>query len=66
MLHLEVEAILPVVSLRIVEEELIAIEILDHQKPVAPRAILDRYTPGLVFCSRGDLGLRLGIQGNEQ
>ena len=32
---------------RIVEEELIAIGIIDHQKPVAPRTLLDRNALGL-------------------
>src|SRR5258708_7863866 len=57
---------------RIVEEELIAVEIIDHQKPVAPRTLLDRNALGLEFCAqgvqRGDRGLarlRLGVQGNE-
>jgi hypothetical protein len=38
-------------SRRIVEEELIAVEIIDHQKPVAPRTILDRNALGLEFCA---------------
>src|SRR5260370_16698091 len=55
---------------RIVEEELIAVGIIDHQNPVAPRTLLDRNTPGLEFrtqrVQRGDLGLaRFDVQGNE-
>src|ERR1700688_3420339 len=57
---------------RIVEEELIAVEIIDHQKPVAPRTRLDRNALGLEFraqrVQRGDRGLarlRLDVQGNE-
>ena len=34
---------------RIVEEELIAIGIIDNQEPVAPGTFLDRYTLGLKF-----------------
>ena len=34
---------------RIVEEELIAVGIVDHQEPVAPRTILDRNALGLEF-----------------
>src|SRR5258706_10824481 len=62
---------------RIVEEELIAVGIIDHQKPVAPRTLLDRNALGLEFAAqrvqRGDRGLarlplarpRLDVQGNE-
>src|ERR1700677_334321 len=57
---------------RIVEEELIAVEIIDHQKAVAPRTLLDRNALCLKFCAqriqRGDCGLtarRLHVQGNE-
>src|SRR5258708_24247675 len=57
---------------RIVEEELIAVEIIDHQKPVAPRTLLDRNAPGLEFCAQrvqcGDCALarrRLDVQRNE-
>src|SRR5467141_4105433 len=57
---------------RIVEEELIAVGIIDHQKPVAPRTLLDRNALGLEFraerVQRGDRGLarrRLDVQGNE-
>ena len=46
---------------RIVEEELIAVGIIDHQKPVAPRTLLDRNALGLEFraqrVQRGDRGL---------
>src|SRR5579883_1714644 len=55
---------------RIVEEELIAIGIVDHNTPVTPRTFLNRNTPGLelraqcIHCR--DLGLaRFGIQRNE-
>src|SRR5260221_483319 len=54
---------------RIVEEELIAVGIIDHQKPVAPRTLLDRNALGLEFraqrVQRGDRGLarrRLDVQ----
>jgi len=51
---------------RIVEEELIAIGIIDHQKSITPRTLLDRNAIGLEFCAqrvqRGDLRLRLGVQ----
>src|SRR5271155_4225841 len=57
---------------RIVEEELIAVEIIDHQEPVAPQTLLDRNALGLEFraqrVQRGDRGLarlRLDVQGNE-
>ncbi len=57
---------------RIVEEELIAVGIVDHQKPVAPRTLLDRNALGLEFraqpVQRGDRGIarrRLDVQGNE-
>src|ERR1700730_17925697 len=57
---------------RIVEEELIAVGIIDHQEPVAPRTLLDRNAPGLEFraerVQRGNRGLarrRLDVQGNE-
>src|SRR5271170_4102010 len=57
---------------RIVEEELIAVGIIDHQEPVAPRTLLDRDAFGLEFraqrIQRGDRGLarrRLYVQGNE-
>src|SRR5260370_16778758 len=46
---------------RIVEEELIAVGIIDHQNPVAPRTLLDRNTFGLEFRTQrvqpGDPGL---------
>src|SRR5271154_6119441 len=54
---------------RVVEEELIAVGIIDHQETVAPRTFLDRNALGLEFraqrVQRGDLRLRLGVQGNE-
>src|SRR6202453_2692987 len=57
---------------RVVEEELIAVGIVDHQEAVAPRTFLDRNTLGLEFgaqrVERGDPGLgRLlfGVQRNE-
>jgi hypothetical protein len=57
---------------RIVEEELIAVGIVDHRDPVAPRTLLDRNAPGLEFraqsVQRGDRGLarrRLDVEGNE-
>src|SRR5580698_11156472 len=54
---------------RIVEEELIAVGIIDHQEAVAPRTLLDGSALGLEFraqrVQRGDLRLRLGVQGNE-
>src|SRR5258708_36204246 len=57
---------------RIVKEELIAVEIIDHQKPVAPRTLLDRNALGLEFCAqrvqRSDRALArrwLDVQGNE-
>src|ERR1039458_8637411 len=54
---------------RVVEEELIAVGIIDHQEPVAPRTLLDRNALGLEFraqrVQRGDLRLRLEVQGNE-
>jgi len=34
---------------RIVEEELIAVGIIDHQEPVTPRTLLDRNAHGLEF-----------------
>src|SRR5271165_2656512 len=57
---------------RIVEEELIAVGIIDHQKPVAPRTLLDRNALGLEFraqrVQRSDCGLarrRLDVHGDE-
>src|SRR5579863_1635284 len=61
---------------RVVEEELIAIRIIDHQKTVAPRTLLDRNAFGLEFRAqrvqhRDLLGdrclarLPLGVDGNE-
>src|SRR6266481_5690988 len=57
---------------RIVEEELIAVGIVDHQEPVAPPAVLDRSAPGFEFCpqriegrDRGLMGLRLDVEGDE-
>jgi hypothetical protein len=57
---------------RIVEEELIAVGIIDHQEPVAPGTLLDRNALGLEFgaqrVQRGDRGLArlwLDVQGNE-
>src|SRR5690242_7929287 len=54
---------------RIVEEELIAVKIIDHQKPVAPPTLLYRNVLGFEFSAqrvqRGDLCLRLDVQGNE-
>jgi hypothetical protein len=57
---------------RIVEEELIAVGIIDNQKPVAPPAVLDRSAFGFEFSpqriqgrDRGLLGLRLDVQGDE-
>src|SRR5215469_10819802 len=45
---------------RIVEEELIAVEIIDHQQPIAPRTLLDRNALGLECraqrVQRGDCG----------
>src|ERR1700735_322875 len=46
---------------RIVEEELIAVGIVDYQEPVAPRTLLDRNALGLEFRAQriqcGDCGL---------
>jgi len=40
--------VIPLLRLvRIVEEKLVAIEIHDHQQPVAPVAVLDRNAAGL-------------------
>src|ERR1700689_1291152 len=57
---------------RVVEEELIAVGIIYHQKAVAPRTILDRNALGLEFraqhvqSGRSGLGrLLLGVHGNE-
>src|SRR6266436_8785411 len=57
---------------RIVEEELIAVGIIDHQEPVAPRILLDRNALGLEFraqrVQRGDSALApllLDVHGNE-
>src|SRR5687767_7368817 len=57
---------------RIVEEELVAVEILDHQQPVAPVAVLDRNAAGLelgaqrIECrDRRFARLGLDVQGNE-
>src|SRR2546426_976582 len=57
---------------RIVEEKLIAIEILDDQQPVAPEAVLDRDAAGFELGAQRvephDLGLarlRLDVQRNE-
>ena len=57
---------------RIVEEELIAVGIIDHQKPVAPPAVLDRSALGFELSpqriegrDRGLVGLRLDVQGDE-
>lgn len=35
------------ILVRIVEEEVIAVEIIDHQKPIAPRTLRDRNALGL-------------------
>jgi hypothetical protein len=37
---------------RIVKEKLVAVGIVDNQKPVAPRTILDRNAFGLEFCAQ--------------
>src|SRR6204780_5896744 len=57
---------------RVVEEELIAVGIVNHQEAVAPRTFLDRNALGLEFraqyVQRGDSGLArllLGVHGNE-
>src|SRR6266404_50487 len=57
---------------RIVEEELIAVGIIDYQEPVSPRTLLDRNALGLEFraqrIQRGDRSLSrcwLDVQGNE-
>src|SRR5579871_40288 len=57
---------------RIGEEELITVGIIDHQEPVAPRALLNRNALGFKFdtqtVQRVDLGLsrmRLDVEGNE-
>ena len=57
---------------RIVEEDLIAVRITDHQKPVAPRPLLDRNSLGFEFraqrVQRGNLSLaclRLDVKGKE-
>src|SRR5277367_920858 len=51
--------------LRVVEEKLIAVGIIDHQQPVAPRAFLDLYALGFEFraqrVQRGDLRLRFDV-----
>src|SRR5579864_790596 len=56
----------------IVEKELITVWIIDHQEPVAPRALLHRNALGLEFRAqrvhRGACGLRCGgldVQRNE-
>jgi len=58
--------------MRIIEEELVAIGIFDHQESVAPRTVLDWDVPGHKFytqsiqCNRcGLVGRRLDVQGNE-
>jgi hypothetical protein len=38
--------------LRIVEEELVAVEILDHEQPVAPVAVLDGSAAGFELVER--------------
>src|SRR5437899_3771871 len=57
---------------RIVEEELIAVGIIDHQEPVAPPAFLDRSALAFEISPqriegrhRGLVGLRLDVQGDE-
>src|SRR5258708_5160671 len=57
---------------RIVEEELIAVGIIDHQEPVTPPAVLDRSALGFELSpqriegrDRGLVGLRLDVQGDE-
>jgi hypothetical protein len=54
---------------RVVEEELIAIGVIDHQETIAPLTFLDRNALGLEFRAQrvqsGDLRLRLEVQGNE-
>src|SRR5438034_7192711 len=57
---------------RIVEEELIAVGIIDHQEPVTPRTLLDRNALGLEFraqrihrSNRSLSRLRLDVQRNE-
>src|SRR5271163_4586211 len=37
---------------RIVEEELIRVEIIDHEQSIAPRTLLDCNAPGLEFCAQ--------------
>src|SRR5665811_1126458 len=57
---------------RIVEEELIAVEVIDYQKPVAPPTLRDQNSLGLKFrtqrVQRGDRAparRRLDVQRNE-
>src|SRR5271168_1115176 len=57
---------------RVVEEELITVGIIDHQETVAPRTVLDRNALALEFRAQrvqcGDRSLvrrRLDVQGNE-
>jgi len=38
---------------RIVKEELIAVGIIDHQEPIAPRTLLHRHASGLKFPAQG-------------
>ena len=58
-------------AVRIVEEELIAVRIIDHQQPVAPPTLLDRCAPALELCAqrvqRSDRGLvRLRLRPSER
>src|SRR5207249_5883233 len=62
----------PLRLVRIGEEKLVAVEILDHQQPVAPAAVLDRNAAGFELGAqrverrdRGLARLRLDVQGNE-
>jgi len=54
---------------RIIEEELIAIGIVDDQEPITPRTLLNRNAPSLKFhaksIQRSDLRLRFNIKRNE-
>src|SRR5579884_738628 len=60
------------ILVRIVEEELIAVGIVDYQETIAPRTFFDHNSPGLEFGAEciqcGDRAFacrRLDIQGNE-
>jgi hypothetical protein len=54
---------------RVIEAKLIAVGIVDHEEPIAPRAVLHRNAVGFESCTErvecGDLSIWLGVEGDE-